>query len=141
MQTYLADYKQKHPELAEPIGELERLTKVIDEKYDSADRMTGKRIRTPDETAVLVETFRKDHLADTSPQAATACDKFTEELVSVGGGQDELAGECRQAVKVLRQQAGIEMAIDPRMAEVAKEIRKRSQEVMRTPAGHESPRH
>ena len=59
----------------------------------------------------------------------------------IGGSQDELAGECRQAVKVLRQQAGIAMAMDIRMAEVAKEIRKRSQEVLRSPAGHERPRY
>jgi hypothetical protein len=33
------------------------------------------------------------------------------------------------------------LAQDPRMAEIAKEIRQRSQEVLRNPAGHEGARH
>jgi hypothetical protein len=33
------------------------------------------------------------------------------------------------------------MAANPRMAEIAKEIRQRSQIVLRNPAGHEGARH
>jgi hypothetical protein len=137
LSKYLADCRQAHPELAGQIKELEQLTNVIGEKYTEV-RDT---IKTPDETQELVDTFRKDHLTDETPQAADACDKFTKALVEIGGTQDELVGECRQAVRVLREQAGIAMAMDGRMAEVSKEIRKRSQEMLRNPTGHESPRH
>jgi len=137
LSKYLADYRQAHPELAGQVGELERLTQVIDDKYNAV-RGT---IKTPDQTQELVDAFRKGHLTDETPQAVDACKAFTTALVEIGGTQDELVGECRQAVKVLRQQAGIAMAMDGRMAELSKEVRKRSQEVLRNPAGHESPRH
>ena len=52
-----------------------------------------------------------------------------------------LAGECRWVVKALRQRAGILMALDPRAAPIAAEIRARTQEVLRNPAGHEGARH
>jgi hypothetical protein len=45
------------------------------------------------------------------------------------------------AVKMVRQRAGLAMAVDPRAAELAKEIRQRAQEVLRSPAGHEGARH
>jgi len=57
--------------------------------------------------------------------------------VEIGGTQDELVAQCRGAVKILRQRAGLLMAQDPRMATVAGEIRKRTQEVLRNPAWHE----
>ena len=60
---------------------------------------------------------------------------------TVGGNQDELVGECRMAVKMLRQRAGLAMAVDPRTAPVAREIRRRTHEVMRNPATYEAPRH
>ena len=137
LSRYLADCRQAHPELAGQIGELERLTKVIDEKYNAL----RDRIKTPDQTQALVDAFREAHLTDESPQAVDKCKEFTTALVEIGGGQDDLAGECRQAVRVLRQQAGIAMAMDERMAEVAREVRKRSQEMLRSPAVHEWPRY
>jgi hypothetical protein len=137
LSKYLANYRQQHPELAGQVAELERLTKVIDDRYNEAK----ENIKTPDETQKLVNTFWQAHLTDETLQAVDACKEFTTALVEIGGSQDELVGECRQAVKVLRQQAGIAMAMDGRMVELAKEIRKRSQEVLRSPAVHESPRH
>jgi len=137
MSKYLADYKQAHPVLAGQVAELERLTKVIDERYN---RLRDN-IKTPDQTQELVDAFRNGHLTDETPQALDACKEFTRALVVIGGSQDELAGECRQAVKVLRQQAGIAMAMDERTMEVAKEVRKRSQEVLRSPSYHEWPRY
>jgi hypothetical protein len=137
MSKYLAEYGKAHPELDAQVAELERLTKVIDERYNRL----RENIKTPDQTQELVDAFRKAHLTDESPQALDACKQFTSALVLIGGSQDELAGECRQAVKVLRQQAGLGMATDPRMMELAKEVRKRSQEVLRRPSFHEWPRY
>ena len=42
---------------------------------------------------------------------------------------------------VIRQKAGLLMATEPRMAAIAAEIRKRTQEVLRNPASHEGARH
>ena len=137
MSKYLADYRQRHPELAGQIAELERLTRVIDDRYHES----RENIRTPDETQKLVEAFRVAHLTDETPQALGACKEFTTTLVKIGGSQDDLVGECRQAVKVLRQQTGIAMALDERMAEVAREVRQRCHDVLRNPASHECAGH
>ena len=59
----------------------------------------------------------------------------------VGGNQDELVGECRSAVKILRQRAGLAMATNPAAAEIAKEIRDRTQKVLRNATSYEAPRH
>jgi hypothetical protein len=137
LSKYLADYRQAHPELAEQIAQLEQLTAVIDRRYDQArDRM-----KTPDQAQELVDTFRKEHLTDETPQAADACKEFTTAIVHIGSSQDNLVGACRQAVKAIRQQAGIAMAMDERMAEVTREVRKRTHEVLRSPAAHECAAH
>jgi hypothetical protein len=44
-------------------------------------------------------------------------------------------------VKVLRQKAALAMAVDPRTAAVAGEIRSRTQAMLRNPTGYEAPRH
>ncbi|HEV3445584.1 MAG TPA: hypothetical protein VG099_13130, partial [Gemmataceae bacterium] len=82
-----------------------------------------------------------DVLADYSPEALAKCRKYTEALVVIGDNQDELSGECRWVVKSLRQRAGIRMALDPRIASIATDIRARTQEALRNPANHESARH
>jgi hypothetical protein len=42
---------------------------------------------------------------------------------------------------VLRQRAGLMMAEDPRMADVAREVRRRCQEALKNPTSYEAPRH
>jgi hypothetical protein len=73
--------------------------------------------------------------------ALDKCKAITGAIVEVGGNQDELVGECRVAVKNLRQRAGLGMAFDPRTAPVANEIRRRTQEALRNATSYESPRH
>jgi ABC-type transporter Mla subunit MlaD len=137
LSKYLADYRQQHPDLAAQIQDLEELTQVIDQRYHAAHGT----IKTPDETQHLVDAFREAHLTDQTPQAGDACAEFATALVAIGGAQDNLVGDCRQAVKVVRQRAGIDMALDGRMAEVAKEVRRRCHEVLRTPVSHEMAGH
>ena len=137
LSKYLADYRQRHPELSAQVGEFERLNRVIDDRYNTA---RGS-IKTPDETQKIVDAFRTAHLTDETPQALEACKEFTTTLVQIGGSQDDLVGECRQAVKVLRQHAGIAMALDERMTEVAREVRQRCHDVLRNPASHECAGH
>jgi hypothetical protein len=135
--AYLAQEKKAHPELAGRLAELETLAGVIDAKLAARK----DKIKTPDYAAAMVEEFRRTVLDYEGDDAPAKCKRFTEGWVEIGGNQDELAGECRWAVKMLRQRAGLLMATDPRVAQVAKEIRRRSQIVLRNPANHEGARH
>jgi hypothetical protein len=137
MSGYLAQQKQTHPELSQGLDALDALAKVIDTRIAAR---AGK-IKTPDEAAAMVEAFRQNGMNDTGPDAFDKCKQFTESIVEIGDNQDELAGECRLAVKILRQQAGMAQATDPRLAEVTKEIRSRTQQVLRNPAAHEGAGH
>jgi hypothetical protein len=87
------------------------------------------------------EEFRKNVLGYQGPDAIKRCWEYTQALVVIGDNQDELSGECRWVVKTLRQRAGILMALDPRVASIASEIRARTQEALRNPASHEGARH
>ena len=135
--AYLAEQKKAHGNLAEPIGELERLAREIDARYAAREAT----IKTPAHAAAMVERFKATVLDDTSKDALGKCKQFTKAWVAIGGSQDELVGECRWAVKVIRQRAGLLMAKEPRMAEIARQIRSRSRKVLRNPAGHEGARH
>jgi len=135
--AYLNTQKQARPELAERLAELASLARRIDARV-AARR---DKIKTPDDAAAMVEEFRRTVLDNDGEDALAMCQKFTAGWVDIGGNQDELAGECRWAVKMIRQRAGLLLAVDPRMAEVAKEIRRRSQIVLRNPAIHEGARH
>jgi len=135
--AYLAEQKKAHPDLAAPIAELERLARQIDARYAAREAA----IKTPAYAAKMVERFKATVLHDTSDDALAKCKQFTKAWVEIGGNQDELVGECRWAVKMVRQRAGLLVARDPRMAEIAREIRRRSRNVLRNPAGHEGARH
>ena len=137
MQDYLAGQRQARPELAGFLGEMERLTREIDRRVAAR----AARIKTPAYVARMNEDFRKNVRDYDGPDALQRCREYTRALVEVGDNQDELSGECRWAVKALRQRAGILMALDPRVAPVAAEIRARTQEALRNPAHHEGARH
>ena len=55
----------------------------------------------------------------------------------VGGRQDDLVVRCRMEVKILRQHAAMEMARNPKAAPIAREIRTRTQKILRGKYGHE----
>jgi len=137
MLAYLDAQAKASPQIAGPLNELAAFARAIDEKVDQR----REAIKTPDYAAALVERFRQTMLDYEGPDAFQKCRQLTEALVEIGGNQDELVGECRWAVKVLRQRAALAAAQDPRLAQVAAEIRRRSQEVLRNPAGHEGARH
>jgi hypothetical protein len=134
---YLAEQKKAHPELSEFIAEMQRLNDEIDKRV--ANRV--EKIKTPEHVAKMNEEFRKNVLNDDTPEALKGCKEYAIALVEIGDNQDELSGECRYAIKALRQRAGILMALDPRVAPIAAEIRNRTQEVLRNPANHEGARH
>jgi hypothetical protein len=137
MREYLAGQKKEHPELAEFIADMDGLAAEIDSRVAAR----AAKIKTPEHVARMNEDFRKNVLDDDGPEALAHCHAYTKALVEVGDNQDELSGECRWVVKSLRQRAGIRLALDPRVAPIAAEIRARTQEALRNPANHEGARH
>ncbi len=137
MRDYLARQKDVHPELADFLSEMEAVAARIDAAV--AARADG--IHTPAYAARLVDEFRTTLVDCDGDDALARCKKLTAGFVEIGGNQDELVGECRVAVRILRQKAALAMAADPQTAEVAKEIRRRTQQMLRNPTSYEAPRH
>jgi hypothetical protein len=134
---YLEEQKQAHPELAGALTKMQETTRRMDGCM--ARRKDG--IKTPEFATQLVTGFRTTLVDYEGTDAVAKCKKITAALVDIGGNQDELVGECRMVVKILRQQAALAMAADPKMAPVAKEIRRRTQQMLRNPTSYEAPRH
>ena len=135
--AYLDDQKRARPELADFLSEMETLASRIDAAV--AARKEG--IHTPEYATRLVDEFRAPLVDYEGDDALEKCKRLTAGFVQIGGNQDELVGECRLAVRILRQKAALARALDPRTAEVAQEIRRRTQEMLRSPVSYEAPRH
>ncbi len=133
MRQYLTEQGKSHPDLKTPIAQLEKILQEMDTRL--AERQ-GK-MKTPAQVAEMNEEFRKNVLGYEGTDALERCKKYTAALVEIGGNQDELVAECRRVVKALRQRAGLMVALEPRMAAVAGEVRARTQDVLRNPAWHE----
>jgi len=156
LRKYLAAQREARPEAKEAIDELEAIAKEIDIRVDA--RMESMKIRL---TKLAVEVAeRKEEI--TPPALAAALNRsfvkalldyegadwkdrlkkeYTDPLTVIGGEQDEMVGECRWAVKAIRQKAGILMAVDPKVAPVAAEVRSRTQKILRGGAAYEGARH
>jgi hypothetical protein len=156
VRKYLAAQREAHPEAKEAIESLEEIAKEIDARVDA--RMENMKIRLTKLAVDVAE--RKEEI--TPPALAAALNRqfartlldyegadwkerlkkeYTDPLTTIGGEQDEMVGECRWAVKALRQKAGILMAQDPKVAPVAAEIRARTQKMLRGGAAYEGARH
>lgn len=135
--AWLATEKAAHPELSEFLTEMEGLARAIEADFDKRK----ENIRTPQYVIDLTREFRRDLLDYEGPDALTRCNKITNAIVVVGGNQDELVGECRRDVRVLRQRAALAAAANPQAVTIAKEIRRRTQDVLRNAASYEAPRH
>jgi len=137
IQEYLAEQKKAHPELEAVLTGLEDIAKELDERMEAR----REKAKSPEFVVALNEDFRKNLLDYDGPDALKRLKKYTDALTSVGGSQDGLVGECRWIVRTLRQRAGLMMAIDPRCAEIAAEIRTRTQKVLLKPSAYEGARH
>ena len=134
MRAYLAEQKKIHPETGEFLTETDKLVQKIDARVAAR----ASKIKTLAHVAEMNKNFRKDVLDYEGPDALEKCTKYTKALVEIGSNQDELVMECRFVVKSLRQRAALLMALDPKVSKIAKEIRAKTQEVLRNPAHHES---
>jgi hypothetical protein len=137
MVAWLEQQKAVHPELTATLTEMQDTLRKIDGFVER--RKAG--IKTPDYATQLVDDFRGDLVDYMGEDALAKCKKITAALVDIGGNQDELVGECRMEVKILRQQAAVAMASDPRTVTVAREVRRRTQQMLRNPTSYEAPRH
>jgi hypothetical protein len=133
LKEYLAAEKKAKPDLAAPIGQLEKILAEIDGQLE--DRR--EKIKNPEHVVRMTEEFRKTLLDYTGPDAAEKVKKYTDELTDIGGNQDDLVARCRWIVKTLRAKASMMVTQNPAMGPVAEEIRKRTQPALRTPAIHE----
>jgi hypothetical protein len=121
---WLGEQKTAHAELAEFITKMEGLTKKI------GSRKAGGAPRV----AKAVEPLKK---AVTADDMHVNYHGTVRSVAGIGLSQDNQVARARLAVKVLRRQATIAMAIDPKTAPVAKEIRARTRKVLRGAVGHE----
>jgi hypothetical protein len=137
MRAYLAEQKRRHPELGDFLNAMDKLAAEIDARFAAR----ADEIKTPAHVAAMNEKFRKTLLGYEGSDAFNKCQQYTRALVVIGDNQDELSSECRWVVKNLRQQAGLWLAQDPRVASIAREIRARAQKALRNPAYHEADRH
>lgn len=135
--AYLKRQKEENPGLSDFLSEMETLTQAIDANY--AKRKDD--INTPDYAEKLVNDFRTTLIGYEGEDALKKCKTITKALTNLGGNQDELVGECRLAVRRLRQRAALAAAVNPKAAEIAKEIRQRTQSILLNPVSYEAPRH
>ena len=159
LRKYLAQQRAAHPELKEHLDELEALAREIDERVAARMQAILRHKMLQETVAKVIEQqaeptppalaaqLNRDFIAkglldyDGGDWAQKLKKEYTDPLTAIGGEQDEMVGECRWVVKALRQQAGILLATDPRMATVAAEIRARTQKILRGGAAYEGARH
>ena len=137
MRKYLAARKKAHPELEKSLTEMERIIGELDQRL--ADRRDG--IKSAEYVIALNDGFRKNLLTYDGADSLDRLKTYTDALTRVGGSQDSLVGECRWIVRTMRQRAALAMAVDPRFAPIAKQIRSRTQEVLLKPSAYEGARH
>ena len=137
MNEYLAAQQIAHPELEIPLTDMEKIVDQLDEQL--SDRQEG--IKSVEYVVTLNDGFRESVLSYEGPDSLQRLKQYTDALTSVGGSQDRLVGECRWIVRALRQRAALTMAVNPEFADVAKEIRARTQKVLLKPSAYEGARH
>ena len=137
MTEYLAAQKKAHPKLEEPLIEMEDIVAQFDEQ------LTARRdaIKSVEYVVALNDEFRKNLLGYEGADSLERLKDFTNALTGVGGNQDRLVGECRWIVRALRQRAALVMAVNPEFADIAKEIRAKTQSVLLKPSAYEGARH
>lgn len=126
---FLDEQKKVHPDLAEFIAKMENITKEIRVRYD---RKKGAATADVDK---LADQLRESIMLDIPKVSGERIMATIRD--GIGAPQDDLVAECRIVVKKLRQVAALEMAMNPKVADVAIELRKRTHEILRNKLGHE----
>jgi hypothetical protein len=137
LRVYLELEKVRDPLSAPFCDELLAITGRLDLMF--AEKREA--IRTPAFARQCAEDFRRKLLTATGKDAYPRCEAQMAMFTSIGGAQDGLVASCRMIVKTLRQRAGIALATNPELKDVAGEIRARTQKMLRNPTPYEAPRH
>ncbi len=137
MSACLERQKNRDPRSAAFCDELLAISKRLDQMFEEK----REAIRSPEFARQCAEDFRKKLLTSTEKDAYSRCAAQMAVFTSIGGAQDGLVAACRMIVKTLRQRAGIALAVNPELKDVATEIRARTQAMLRNPTPYEAPRH
>jgi len=158
LRKYLAVQAETQPELKDAAASLDAIAREIDVRVDARLEAIRKNPKLQPIAAELAE--RKEE--PTPPLLAAQLNRdfsktlldyegadwkerlkkeYTDPLTAIGGEQDEMVGECRWVVKALRQKAALLMALEPKVAPLAAEIRARTQKILRGGAAYEGARH
>jgi hypothetical protein len=137
MRESLAAQLKAHPELKDSIAALDKIGQEAERRYKARE----EKMKTPELVVKWTDDFRKQGMSVEGAEGLSKCKAYMDAMVEVGDNQDQLAGELRWVVRAVRQKAGLLVAADPRMAPIAAEIRAKTQEILRNPAGHEGARH
>ncbi|MGO9108388.1 MAG: hypothetical protein ACLP9L_04070 [Thermoguttaceae bacterium] len=137
MSVYLERQKRHEPRSAAFCDELLALTKRLDQVFAEKRRA----IRSPAFARQCAEDFRRNLLTSTGEDSYPRCEAQMAVFTSIGGAQDGLVASCRMIVKTLRQRAGIALAVNPELKDVATEVRTHTQAILRNPTPYEAPRH
>ncbi|MCK5849967.1 MAG: hypothetical protein KAH23_03555, partial [Kiritimatiellae bacterium] len=124
MLKYLAEQKQANVEHAEFFTRIEALLKPIGTKKSnnaSSVAKMAKQLRPVIDADIITINYHA----------------IAKRIAGVGLKGDNHVARCRLAVKNVRRQATIEMAKNPKLLEIGKEIRKRTHDVLGNPLGHE----
>jgi hypothetical protein len=135
--AYLREQKRLDPRHAALLDEWIELVGRLDQYFEQ-DR---EKIHSPAYARQAAADFREHLLGYTAKDAPQRCAAQMAVFTGVGGAQDGLVASCRMVVKLLRQRAGIAVALDPGLKGVAGEIRARTQAILRNPTPYEAPRH
>jgi len=137
MTGYLQEQKRLAPRHAQFLDDMMSLT----EKLDTVFEENQERIHTPAFARLNADSFRESLLTYEGKDAYEKCAARMAVFTSMGGAQDETVATCRMIVKVLRQRAGLAMAVDPELKAIGTEIRQRTQVILRKATAYEAPRH
>jgi hypothetical protein len=137
MTAFLETQKLSHPRQAEFLDECLTLT----QKLDQAFARNRDKIQSPAFAQQNADRFRTNLLHYAEKDAFAKCETQMAVFTSIGGAQDDLVAACRMMVKILRQRAGIALALNPELKDVATQIRERTQTMLRHPTAYEAPRH
>jgi len=113
----------------------------VTKRLDQFFAASREAIHTPAYADQNGDKFREELLTYTGKDAYQKCAAQMAVFTSIGGAQDGLVASCRMIVKTLRQRAGIALALNPGLKDIATAIRGRTQAVLRNPTPYEAPRH
>lgn len=137
MTAYFEEQKRLQPRHAQFLDECLSLTAKLDQLFER----NREKMHTPDFAQQNADSFRTNLLRYTEKDAYQKCEAQMAVFTSIGGVQDDLVASCRMIVKILRQRAGIALALNPELKDIATRIRGRTQWMLRNPTAYEAPRH